>query len=111
MRVYQDALSWLITTKLRGETLRVLLKLVAEAGYQNILPSQRQIAQKLGIQQTSVSRAYRQLYDAQAIYKEGRQYYLSPLLCWKGSQKQLEVAMQELYSSQKLLSEATDARH
>ena len=97
VRVYQPALEWLITTnKLRGETLRVLLELITQAGYQNILPSQSQIAQRLKMKQASVSRAYRQLYDAQALYKIDRQYYLNPLLCWKGSQKQLEIAIQKL---------------
>ena len=105
MRIYQDTIDWLIKTKgIRGESLKVLLALIAEAGFQNILPSQKKIAQKLQMEQASVSRAYKQLYDLRLLYKEDASYTLSPLLCWKGTRKQQEIAMEHIQKQeQKLL--------
>ena len=97
MRLNQDPMAYLVKQKqIRGETLRVFLMLTAMVDYQNALPNQKQVAQKLGVNQAQVSRAYGQLKGIGFLYKKQDRFYLSPLVCWKGTQKQMQMACHEL---------------
>lgn len=97
VRIFQDTLSEINKKrKLRGESYRVLLQLMAESDYKNVVPEIGKIANELGINKNNVSRAFRELRDAGILISEGRNYYLLPFLVWKGNAKQLNLACSEL---------------
>ncbi len=98
VRVFQDTLKALRDKKLHGQTFWILLNLISEADFQNRVPGTTALAKILGMKQPNVSRAYRELKQASMLLVQDRNYYLSPLLCWKGNQKQLEKAYEELLS-------------
>jgi len=100
VRIYQDPLRYLaIQEQIRGETMRVFLLLTSVTGFQNLLPSQKVIAEKLGKTPAHISRAFKQLTDIGFIYKKEGNYYLNPHVGWKGSLKQMESACKELPES------------
>lgn len=94
VRVFQDGMARLIrdNPKLRGESLRVLTCLLATAGWKNSIPSPSVFAKTSELQPTNVYRAYRELKGAGAILEIEDACYLSPRLCWKGTEAQLEKA-------------------
>ena len=95
MRVFQDAQLDLCLhhPELHGESLRVLLYLQAVAAWRNVVPGPTQVAKAMGLMQPNVSRAYRELREAKFLAKRDGTNYLSPLLCWKGSEHDLEEAL------------------
>jgi len=96
MRLYQNPMAYLANKKgIRGETLRVFVFLTSVVGYLNLLPSQKQIAQKMCMKQAGISRAYKQLIGIGFILKKEGNYYLSPDVCWRGTYKQMEQACRE----------------
>ena len=99
--------------RLRGETLRVLFHLLGKVGYQNTVPLYSVVASNLSMKKPNVFRAYKQLLDAGILlYGTGEHrvgYRLSPLICWKGTGKQLEQAIGELLAAPvKALRETTN---
>jgi len=108
-RLFQDAFSWLAVSKpeITGETYRVFTYLIGQAGYQNILPRPVDVAKALGMKSPSVFRAYRQLLVVGFLVKRDHSYFLTPVLCWKGSPTQLENAYHKLFNSRSV-NNATD---
>ena len=106
VRLNQDPMLFLANKKgIRGQTLRVFLFLTGIADFQNLLPHQKEIALKMELPQSHISLAYRQLREIGFICKKEGHYYLSPKICWKGTQKQMEQACRELVEpSDKYLS-------
>ena len=99
VRVFQDALKALRGRKLQGKTYWILINLVSEADFQNRVPNTAEMAKKLGMEQSGVSRAYSDLKKIGVLIVKDRIFYLSPTLCWKGNQKQLEQAYEDLLST------------
>jgi len=110
MRLFQDTLLDLIQRKrLGGEALRVKDYLLAVSNWQNQVPGTAKTAEVLGIRQAHASRAYSELVKAGYLVKKEETYYVNPLLCWKGNDKQLEQAIGELLATPvKALREGTE---
>ena len=68
--------------------------------YGNILPSPKEMAMEMGLHGSAVSRCYRELMDAEFIWKRGQVYYMSPLVGWKGSTEELRAAIYEYADNQ-----------
>ena len=97
MRINQDPMVYLANRKgIRGETLRVFISLTGMVDYQNKLPTQRKVAEMMGIKPAHISRACRQLQEIGFVLKKEGNWYISPLVCWKGTYKQLQNACREL---------------
>ena len=109
MKVWQDT-GWQYRLKeLQGRSLLVLYHLMATANWQNQVPETSETAQALALKQVNVSRAYSELIKAGFLYKRDGIYHLSPLFCWKGSDKQLGQAIEELLATPvKALRETTN---
>ena len=92
LKLYQDEMLALVEKHpgLQGKTLRVLLYLVGKGDYQNKAPSTGRVALALGMHQSHVSRAYRELLEAGALVQIDGVYHVSPSLCWKGTERQLD---------------------
>ena len=102
----QKALDVLTQTNLGGETYRVLLALLGQVDWENyICISQCDVAERLGIQRTGVTRSIRKLVSAGILLPapkvaRSNTYRLNPALGWKGSAKNhneaLRTRMREL---------------
>lgn len=66
--------------------------------WNNEIPSAAELAGVLKLGRTVVARAYGELRKAGFIIKKGTRYYLSPLVAWKGNERQLEEACRELFA-------------
>lgn len=81
------------------QAIRVLLGMMAECDYENrVRAGQKDLARKLGMQQSQVSRAIRDLiacgFVEQPDNDRGR-YLVSPKLCWKGDEDSLRRALSD----------------
>ena len=108
MKLYQDAAKLLSEKKVRGSTLRIFFFLLGKAGYQNIIPNGSTTAKQIGMEQSAVYRAYGDLKKLGIILKKDNGYMLSPLICWKGTEKQFKQACYELFNTSR--KELTDDR-
>ena len=97
MLLFQDTLCELAQDrKLRGESYRVLMVLLAELDYDNFLSiSQREIGERLQMHQQSVARALQQLLERGVVIAGPkvhgqRTYRLGDKLGWKGSAVSLD---------------------
>lgn len=99
VRVFQDTMQRLAERhpELHGQSYRVLAYLTGVAAWNNALPSTGVVAVALGLQPSAVRRAYGELSRVEVILRRDSVYYLSPLVAWKGTERQLEAACQELY--------------
>ena len=100
VRVFQDSTKALLLQhpELHGQSHRVLIYLTAVVEWGNHIPTSAQTAVALGLQASAASRAYGELIRAGFILKRDGTYYLSPLVAWKGSEKQLDEAYQQLFT-------------
>jgi hypothetical protein len=98
VRVFQDrGKELLVAAKgLHGQSYRILLYLTMEADWTNGVPSSGVLANKLGMTQSAVSRAYKELVQATFLVKKEGRYYLSPFFCWKGSPAQYQERIREM---------------
>ena len=93
VRLFQDSkLAMLNAASMTGQSYRVLHYLEAVSGWDNGLPGTAAAAAALVLQQSHVSRAYRELIEAGFIIKRDGRYYLSPLVAWKGTQRAFDEA-------------------
>lgn len=93
---------------LRGQSLRVLAYLETVSSWHNLLPSAAETAMVLSLLPPNVSRAYSELTRAGFIVKLGTRYHLSPLVAWKGTEREWDLFCRELYEP-KLLIGGSDA--
>ena len=84
---------------LHGQSHRVLAWLETLVAWGNRLPSPTKLAETSEIPLSTVSRAYRELALAECIYKQDGTYFLSPLVGWHGSSKDLDQAYQQFFAS------------
>lgn len=94
MKVFQDTKRALLmrNPRLHGQSYRVLTYLETVVGWGNVLPSPAVVAQALDLQRQAVVRAYRELLDGGFILKREGLYYLSPLVGWKGTERDFRKA-------------------
>ncbi len=98
VKVFQDGKRELLRRSpgLHGQSYRILHHLEAVVAWGNMIPTPAQVAIDINLHRVAVSRAYRELYRADFIIKRDRVWYLSPLVCWKGSAKELAEAFRRL---------------
>ena len=103
MLLFQDAFQKLAADReIRGETLRVLMALIAKLDFDNYLNfSQRQLAREMNLHQPAVARGMQQLIERGLVLKgppgENKRstYRLSHNLAWRGRVRSLEEARQK----------------
>ena len=98
MIVEQSAMEYLSDNKMRGESLRVLNRLVAKAGFYNTLPSTKKVAKQLDMKLSNVDRAFRELCQYRVLIKDDDNYILNPRFYWKGNTKQRQELIARLES-------------
>lgn len=98
MIVLQDAMKYIATTKMRGETRGVLLYLLGALKFENGLPPINKVAIAMQIARPSVSRAFRELQQHSVLIKEDNVYLLNPAMFWKGTIKAQRAAIERLKS-------------
>ena len=101
VKVFVDGVQALVCDNphFRGQTWRVLYYIEAHTTWgTNEVPTPTEAASALSLGRTVVSRSYSELALAGAIFKRGTRYYLSPVIGWHGTVKQLEAAYRELYA-------------
>ena len=104
MRLFQDTQERLaLDRSLHGETRRILSYLLSVSDYQNRVPGPKIVSEKMQIHPSAISRAYGELKRVGVLIVTKGDFTLSPLLCWKGSQRGLEKACHELLATGKLL--------
>ena len=98
MRLFQDTKQQLLREhpELYGSSLRVLSFLETYATWENRVPTPTVLAETLEMNRSSVSRSYGQLLKAGFLIKWGGEYRLSPLVYWKGNERQYNELMEEL---------------
>lgn len=80
-----------IAKELNLDQFRVLMMLLADLDYENFIQVQQiEIAEKIGMQKTNVSRAIRNLIEFGIIFEgpkigRSRSYRLNPEFGWKGT--------------------------
>lgn len=81
------------------QAMRVLVAMMADCDYENrVRPGQKDLARKLGMAQTHVSKAIRDLIACGFVENPNNdrgRYMLSPRLCWKGDDDSLRRALSE----------------
>lgn len=91
----QDGFEWLAKQNFNGETLRVLMHVMAKLDFENyILVKQLDVAIALGMQKTHVSRAMRVLLEKGVIHAgpnvgQVKTYRLDPSFGFKGRAKNM----------------------
>ena len=91
----QDGFEWLARQNFNGETLRVLMHVMAKLDFENyILVKQLDVAIALGMQKTHVSRAMRVLLEKGVIHAgpnvgQVKTYRLDPSFGFKGRAKNM----------------------
>ena len=83
---------------LHGYSHRVLAWLETLVGWGNRIPSPTKVAETSEMPASTVFRAYKELETAECIYKLDGAYFLSPLVGWHGSNKDLDCAYQQLFA-------------
>ena len=98
VKVFQDGKRELMRRSpgLQGQSYRILHYLEAVVAWGNMIPYPSQLATDLHLHASHASRAYGELRKAGFIIKRDRCWYLSPLVCWKGSAKELAEAYRQL---------------
>jgi len=96
MKVWQDKKWESVFVDLQGNTLRLLHYLTNMSSYQNVVPTPKETALKIGWKSPNVYRAYNELLKSKLMYKWDGIYSLSPFYCWKGTDQQLKEARKEL---------------
>ena len=104
VRVFQDAITRIAVEhpELQGRSLRVLLYVAGVVKWDNAIPGPSATATALGMRQPNVSRAYRELMAVGAVIERDGGYYLSPLMAWKGTERQRDTACRELFADVRL---------
>lgn len=81
------------------QAVRVLVAMMAECDYENrVRCGQKDLARKLGMAQTHVSKAIRDLSACGFVenpHGDRGRYVVSPKLCWKGDEESLRRALAE----------------
>lgn len=106
--MFQTALEWLAEKKLPQEQYRVLMYLMAKLDFSNYIRiTQREIAEKLEMKQSSVSRAIKHLIEIDVLATGPRSgtaktYRLNPRMAHKGrNQKQTIIDYENLRKKDK----------
>lgn len=81
---------------MRGQSYKVLAYLDCVVTWENHISTPSGLAKRYGFSETSVYRAYAELIKAGFVIKKDREYFLSPLYCWKGNQAQYREACRTL---------------
>ena len=108
MRLFQDSKRELYLAhrhELQGQSKDVLHYLETVSAWDNGVPPAYQVALDLGLLREAVSRCYTQLVKAQFLIKHNGRYFLTPLLVWKGTEKQFQAACKVLLYEQPVLPE------
>ncbi len=100
MKVYQVAMESLLQRKLKGSSLTVMNLLLAKAKYQNQIPTQVKLAVLAGMTTAQISRAYKELTQAGFLYKKEGVYTIDPRVAWKGTDKDRDKAIKEMFEAQ-----------
>lgn len=100
---FQKAFAELALKPLRGEATKVLLLILGEMDYSNLVKTpQVEMARKLGIKKQNVSRAIRVLVKEKVLLEEKphekgkRQLKLNHMYAWKGKLKHLGLKPKDL---------------
>ncbi len=105
VRIFQPEKQQLLLrhlTELHGQSFAVLHYLETVSSWDNGIPSAAQVAQDLGLLREAVARCYRELTAAEFLVKVKTRYYLSPLVAWKGTERQWQEACVTLINNQPL---------
>ena len=84
-----------------AEGLRVFLYVISHVNYENeLLVTQADVKEVLGMRQSAVSRAFKLLVKKEVLIEGKKQgtskiYYLNPYFGWKGSARRLKEHLQE----------------
>lgn len=95
----QTAMDLFAESDLQGQDFKVLMKLMANLDFENLLViNQTEMAQRLGIAQSNFARSVRKLIDMEALLQGpkigvSRSYRLNPNFGWKGSGKNHKSAL------------------
>ena len=81
-----------------GQSYRILAYLEGVSSWHNLIPGPAEVSKALDIPRPSVSRAYADLSDAGFIVKVGTRYHLSPMIAWKGTDREWDAFCRELYA-------------
>ena len=101
MKVYQAAMDSILQKKLKGSVLTVMNLLLVKAKYQNQIPSQTKLAIITGMSRPLVTRAFKELTKANFLYKKDGVYLINPCVAWKGTDKDREQAIKDMFEAQK----------
>ena len=93
MKVWQGGGLGSRLKKLQGRSKDVLWHLVDVALWGNLVPGPGETAKALGMHQSHVIRAYKELMGASLLRKTEGVYQLDYSFCWRGSNRQLEQAI------------------
>ena len=90
VRLFQDEKRRMMVEhpKVHTQAYYVLSYLETVAGWDNGLPSAATTAEALGLLREAVSRCYGELVAAEFIVKLDGRYFINPLICWKGTERQ-----------------------
>ena len=94
---FQDSLTWIAQQGLTGEQLSVFLAMVGKMDFDNFIRfSQTDLAEKLGVKQSQVSRSIKKLLELDIICEGPRAglcktYMLNPNIGMKGKQKKQKI--------------------
>jgi len=103
MKLWQNT-SWdSQISKLQGNSVKVLWKLVHIATWNNQVPGPSAIATMMGMRQPHVSKAYKELINTDFLQRINGAYRLNPYFCWKGNDEQYQAACRELIPPSHLL--------
>jgi hypothetical protein len=110
MKIWQDTqLSSKIDT-LQGNSVKILIKLLEVAGYNNEIPGSTELSRKLNKSQSLVARSYSELMKAGLVIKINNRYILNPLFCWKGTDAQYDYTCKQLMASEEKQVYITDGK-
>jgi len=109
MKLWQDTGWEKRLGELQGNSLRVLWHLVHVAGWGNVVPGPGEVSREMSMRQPHVSRAYKELSQADFIRKVKGLYCLNPLFCWKGTDQQYEYVLKEFSPKARLANLASAA--
>jgi len=89
MIIFQDGLEWLSEQNLKGMEMKVLLRIMSQLDFDNYwYVEQKYLAEKMGIDQSNLSKAIKKLVNLGILYKDTREgkkaYRLNPNIAHKG---------------------------
>ena len=84
---------------LHGAGARILIHLLTEASYGNIVPSPTAFAQQFGLDRPNATRAYRELIEQGFICLQDGVYRLNPYFCWKGNDIHRQAACNRMLNA------------